>query len=70
MRCLPRNMNARIPMSAPDLDGSDESAVLEALRSGVLGLGPMAEEFERRAAELRRRRPRGRGQLGHGRDCT
>ena len=43
-------MNARIPMSAPDLDGSDESAVLEALRSGVLGLGPMAEEFERHAA--------------------
>ena len=35
-----------IPMSAPDLDASDEVAVLEALRSGVLGLGPRAEAFE------------------------
>jgi dTDP-4-amino-4,6-dideoxygalactose transaminase len=39
-----------IAMSAPDLDESDEAAVLEALRSGVLGLGPFAEEFEGLAA--------------------
>jgi perosamine synthetase len=37
-------------MSAPDLDGSDEASVLAALRSGVLGLGPFAEEFEELAA--------------------
>ena len=41
-----------IPMSSPDLDESDEAAVLEALRSGVLGLGPFAERFERAAAEV------------------
>ena len=39
-------------MSAPDLDGSDERAVVEALRSGVLGLGPRAEEFERLLANV------------------
>jgi perosamine synthetase len=39
-----------IAMSAPDLDESDEAAVLEALRSGVLGLGPFAEAFEGLAA--------------------
>lgn len=39
-----------IAMSAPDLDESDEAAVLEALRSGVLGLGPFAVEFEGLAA--------------------
>ena len=39
-------------MSAPDLDASDEAAVLEALRSGVLGLGPRAEEFERLLAAV------------------
>jgi perosamine synthetase len=41
-----------IAMSAPDLDDSDESAVRAALRSGVLGLGPFAEEFEHLAAEV------------------
>jgi perosamine synthetase len=41
-----------IPMSAPDLDESDERAVVEALRSGVLGLGPRAEEFEGLLAEV------------------
>jgi perosamine synthetase len=39
-------------MSAPDLDETDEGAVREALRSGVLGLGPFAERFERLAADL------------------
>jgi perosamine synthetase len=39
-------------MSAPDLDESDERAVVEALRSGVLALGPHAEEFERLCADL------------------
>ena len=39
-------------MSAPDIDATDERAVLEALRSGVLGLGPAAEAFERRCAEV------------------
>jgi perosamine synthetase len=43
---------SRITMSAPDIDGSDESAIRSALRSGVLGLGPSAEEFERLAAEV------------------
>jgi perosamine synthetase len=37
-------------MSAPDLDGTDEAAVMAALRSGVLGIGPYAEEFEELAA--------------------
>jgi perosamine synthetase len=35
-----------LSMSAPDLDEADERAVLDALRSGVLGLGPFAERFE------------------------
>ncbi len=39
-------------MSAPDLDETDEAAVVAALRSGVLGLGPRAEEFERLAAQV------------------
>jgi perosamine synthetase len=39
-------------MSAPDLDASDEQAVLETLRSGVLGLGPRAEALERAAADV------------------
>ena len=39
-------------MSAPDLDETDEAAVREALRSGVLGLGPFAERFERLAADV------------------
>jgi perosamine synthetase len=39
-------------MSAPDLDESDERAVIEALRSGVLGLGPRAEALERAAADV------------------
>ena len=43
---------SRITMSAPDIDGGDESAIQAALRSGVLGLGPFAEEFERLAAEV------------------
>ena len=44
-------MIGRIAMSAPDVDDADEHAVRSALRSGVLGLGPRAEEFERLAAE-------------------
>jgi perosamine synthetase len=42
----------RIAMSAPDLDATDEAAVVDALRSGVLGLGPYAERFEHAAAEV------------------
>jgi perosamine synthetase len=45
-------MTSRIAMSAPDIAESDEHAVRTALRSGVLGLGPSAEEFERLAAEV------------------
>ncbi len=45
-------MTEPIAMSSPDLDGSDEVVVLEALRSGVLGLGPFAKRFERAAAEV------------------
>jgi perosamine synthetase len=44
-------MTGRIAMSAPDIDEADEWAIRSALRSGVLGLGPRAEEFERLAAE-------------------
>jgi perosamine synthetase len=47
-----------IPMSAPDLDDSDERMVTEALRSGVLSLGPFTEEFEHLAAS--------RAGVGHG----
>ena len=38
-------------MACPDLEDSDERAVLEVLRSGRLALGPRIEEFERRVAE-------------------
>ena len=44
-------MRPPIAMSAPELDWTDEAAVREVLRSGVLGLGPFAERFERLAAE-------------------
>jgi perosamine synthetase len=44
-------MTGRIAMSAPDIDDADENAIRSALRSGVLGLGPYAEEFERLVAE-------------------
>jgi perosamine synthetase len=43
---------SRITMSAPDIDERDESAVRPVLRSGVLGLGRFAEEFERLAGEV------------------
>jgi perosamine synthetase len=39
-------------MSAPEIDESDEALVVEALRSGVLGLGPFAEEFEQLGADV------------------
>ena len=39
-------MNDEISMAAPDLQPEDEEAVLEVLRSGRLGWGPRAEEFE------------------------
>jgi perosamine synthetase len=41
-----------IAMSAPDIGESDRSAIDAALQSGVLGLGPFAEEFEHLAAEV------------------
>ena len=41
----------RISMSAPEIDESDERAVLEVLRSGRLALGPKAAEFEHAIAE-------------------
>jgi perosamine synthetase len=44
-------MSGPIAMSAPDITDADEDALRSALRSGVLGLGPRAEEFERLAAE-------------------
>jgi perosamine synthetase len=46
------SMSDPISMSAPDLDESDERLVLEALRSGVLGLGPFAERFEGLVAQV------------------
>lgn len=36
----------RVSMSAPEINESDEQAVLEVLRSGRLALGPKAVEFE------------------------
>jgi perosamine synthetase len=39
-------------MSAPDLDETDEAAVLAALRSGLLALGPSAERLELACADL------------------
>ena len=45
-------MTVGIAMSAPDLDDTDEQAISAALRSGVLGLGPFAEEFENLAAHV------------------
>ena len=45
-------MRNPVTMSAPDIDEDDERAVVEALRSGVLGLGPFAEEFERLCAKV------------------
>src|SRR6185437_2492239 len=36
-----------IGLSAPDIGAREEELVLEALRSGVLGLGPMLRRFER-----------------------
>ena len=44
MLCV--DMSDDLSMSAPDLNEADERAVLDALRSGVLGLGPSAERFE------------------------
>lgn len=41
----------RLSMSAPEIDESDEQAVLDVLRSGRLALGPKAAEFEHAIAE-------------------
>lgn len=41
-----------IQMSGPDLDEHDVEAVVSVLRSGTLGLGPQAREFERGLAEV------------------
>jgi perosamine synthetase len=41
-----------MPMSAPDIDETDQAAVLETLRSGVLSLGPGTELFESACADL------------------
>jgi perosamine synthetase len=43
-------MTELIPMSSPDIDQSDVQAVLDALSSGRLALGPYALEFERQMA--------------------
>jgi perosamine synthetase len=48
MRALAR----QIPLSRPDIGAREEELVLQALRSGVLGLGPMAQRFERLFAEF------------------
>lgn len=45
-------MTDPITMSAADLDESDGAAVLAALRSGILALGPFAAEFEQLGADL------------------
>jgi perosamine synthetase len=43
-------MTPDIQMSAPDITQEDEEAVVSVLRTGILGLGPAAEEFERLCA--------------------
>ena len=47
-----RDVSPRLAMAAAELDEDDDRAVLEALRSGVLGLGPRAIEFERACAAV------------------
>lgn len=44
-------MTEPITMSAPEIGDEDERLVMQALRSGTLGLGPFAEEFERLCAD-------------------
>src|SRR5262245_61253014 len=51
-RGLEPRMTEPIAMSAPTITDADERAVVRALRSGVLGLGPEAQELERLAAEV------------------
>ena len=46
-------MTDRLRMSAPEINEHDERQVADALRSGVLGLGPYAERFERAAPRSR-----------------
>ncbi|BDG60371.1 polysaccharide biosynthesis protein [Caldinitratiruptor microaerophilus] len=41
----------KLPMSVPDIDSTDEEAVLQVLRSGRLALGPRSVEFERAIAQ-------------------
>ena len=41
----------RIPLSAPDLGETEETALLETLRNGRLSLGPKLQQFERAVAE-------------------
>lgn len=43
--------NDAISMAKPDLQSEDEAAVLEVLRTGRLGWGPRADEFETMIAE-------------------
>ncbi|MDE3069848.1 MAG: DegT/DnrJ/EryC1/StrS family aminotransferase [Acidobacteriota bacterium] len=43
-------MSEQVPLAAPVIGEPEERAVLEALRSGRLSLGPRLEEFERRFA--------------------
>jgi len=45
-----------IDMSSPVIDESDIAAVVEVLRTGRLAIGPKTAEFERRIAELTRRK--------------
>ena len=35
-----------VPLSGPYLDGREEDAVIEVLRSGRLSLGPVIDRFE------------------------
>lgn len=44
-------MIERIPMSAPEIDDSDVQAVVEALRSSTLSLGPKVRAFENAVSE-------------------
>lgn len=42
----------RIPIARPDITDAEVQAVVDVLHSGVLALGPRAEEFERHVARL------------------
>ena len=49
-------MEKEIPLSAPDITQREIDAVVDVLKTPVLSIGPQIEEFERRCAQVARRR--------------